>query len=353
MLLTILAFAVVAGVIITIHEFGHFLAARLTGMRVKRFSIGFPPRLYSRKIGETEFSISWIPLGGYVQIAGMVDESLDGEEVTGAKDEFMSKNAWQKAFVLSAGVIMNYLTAFFLIAGLTAVIGIGEVKESRIGEVLPDNPAAAAGVLAQDEIVSVNGVSTPLWEDLVKAISHAGDTVLLILNRPSSGEQIQILIPTKSVDDVNGGQRRVIGIAPHVTIRSASLGETIEQAWTFCYRTTTDIVGFLSQLAHGNGSISQLSGPLGVAKLSGESARQGPGAFLFFIAFVSVSIAFLNILPFPALDGGHIVYVIIEAIIRRPIPTKAKLIIQQVGMATLLLLVLIVSYHDIMRMFFN
>ena len=352
MLLTIVSFAVVAGVIITIHELGHFLAARLTGMRVKRFSIGFPPKLFSKKVGDTEYSISWIPLGGYVQIAGMVDESLD-EDMTGAPDEFMSKNPLQKTFVLAAGVIMNYITAFLLIAGLTSVLGVGEVKSSRIGEVIPDNPAALAGLQVDDEILSVDGKPTSTWEDLVKAVSSAGDTVTLTLKRAASTAMINVSIPTKKIDDKQGGVRRVIGIAPSVTFRSASVGEIFTQAWQFCYRMTEDIISFIAQMIRGEGSISQLSGPLGVAKLSGDSARQGPSAFLYFIAFVSVSIGFLNILPFPALDGGHIVYVLIEAIARRRIPIKVKLVIQQAGMILLLLLVLFVSYHDIMRFIAN
>jgi regulator of sigma E protease len=348
MLITLLSFAVTIGVIVTIHEFGHFLAARLSGMRVKRFSIGFPPRIYSRKIGNTEFSISWIPLGGYVQIAGMVDESMDDEGITGAPDEFMSKNPFQKIFVLSAGVIMNYFTAFLIIAGLTAATGVGRVDGTRIGEVLPDMPAITAGVHAGDEIVSVNNKPTASWEDVVNAISTTGDTVRLDLRRDS--QILTVQVPTKKFGEA-AEQRHVIGIAPKVDFHAAGPIDVITRGWRFCSETTMGIIHFFSGLVTGESSISQLAGPLGVAKLSGESARQGSGAFLFFIAYVSVSIAFLNILPFPALDGGHIVYVIIEAIIRRPIPTPIKLWIQQVGMALLILLVLFVSYHDVMRIF--
>jgi len=151
--------------------------------------------------------------------------------------------------------------------------------------------------------------------------------------------------------DEAGVSRRVIGIAPEVITRPASVVDAAGQGWGFCATTTTGIVQFIVGLATGKSSVSQLAGPLGVAKLSGESAREGSAAFLFFIAYVSVSIAFLNILPIPALDGGHVLYVIIETITRRPIPTHVKLWIQQVGMALLLLLVLFASYHDIIRIF--
>jgi regulator of sigma E protease len=352
MLLTLLSFIVTIGIIITVHEFGHFLAARLTRMRVNRFSIGFPPKLYSKKIGETEFSIAWIPLGGFVQIAGMVDESGDGGEITGAPDEFMSKNPLQKIFVLSAGVIMNYILAFCIIAGLTAAVGVGQVDGTLVGEVISEMPAMAAGVHAGDQITAVNGVATPSWEKVVEQISQAGDSVALTLSRNAGQQLLTVKMPTTETGE-KGAHHRVIGIAAKVHLRPATPLDVVRRGWGFCYSTSLGIVDFLKGIATGESSISQLAGPVGVARLSGESVREGSGAFLFFIAYVSVSIAFLNILPFPALDGGHIMYVLIEAVIRRPIPTRIKLWIQQAGMALLILLVLFVSYHDIMRIFTN
>jgi regulator of sigma E protease len=347
-LITLIAFIVTILVIITIHELGHFLAARITGMRVKRFSIGFPPKMFSRKIGETEFSISWIPLGGYVQVAGMIDESMEDDALTGAPDEFMSKRPPQKLFFLSAGVIMNYLTAFLIIASLTAVVGIGDVDGTIVGEVLSGMPAMSAGARAGDRIVAVNHQATSQWENVVTRIIQSGDTVLLSVQRPGVGP-LDLLIPTqKATDDTT---RRMIGIAPKINRRPASLGDAIGQGWEFCASTTIGTARFIGGLFGGTSRFSQLAGPVGVAKMSGESARQGAGAFLFFIAYVSVSIGFLNILPIPALDGGHIIYVLIEAVIRRPIPTNVKLWVQQIGIGLLLLLVLFVSYHDIVRIF--
>ncbi len=347
MILTLLAFIVVAGVIVLVHETGHFIAARLTGMRVDRFSIGFPPRLASKKIGKTEFVLSWIPLGGYVKIAGMVDESLEKDAVTGAPDEFMSKNPLQKVFVLSAGVMMNYLAAFLILAALTLAIGIPEVGQPIIGEVSKDMPAAAAGLQKGDRILQIEDRAVKNWDDVVAVISTATDTVHLRIARADSSWLAAIPTVRRQEGDTT---RRVIGIVAEVTFRKASLVEGATQGARFCYATTAGILEFFQRLVSGGASIQDLAGPVGVAKLSGESARQGLGTFLFFLAFVSVSIGFLNILPLPVLDGGHIVYVVIEAIIRRPISTKAKLAIQQIGMALLVLLVLVVSYHDIMRL---
>jgi len=350
MLLTLAAFIVTVGVIVIIHEFGHFVAARLTGMRVKRFSIGFPPKMLSRKIGQTEWMISWIPLGGYVQIAGMVDESLEEDGITGAPDEFMSKNPLQKTFVLSAGVLMNYLLAFVLVAMLTAVYGVGEIEGTTVGDVIPDMPAAAAGVQVGDRIVAVNSVETPTWRALVTAIGGAGDTVRFTLER-ATGESVELLIPTKASEE--GPPRRVVGIVPKTIARAATPGEVVNRGWSYCSQKTTEILRFFGGLVTGRSSFSDLAGPIGMARLSGETARLGPSVFLQFIAFVSVSIGFLNILPLPVLDGGHIVYVIVEAIRKRPIPTRVKLRIQQAGMALLLALVVAVSYHDILRIFSN
>ncbi len=348
MLITLLSFVFVAGIIIAIHEFGHFLAARMTGMRVKKFSIGFPPRIFTKQIGQTEFSLSWIPLGGYVQIAGMVDESMDSEGITGAPDEFMSKNPFQKIFVLSAGVMMNYLTAILILIGLTLAVGIPEVTLPTIGEVIEGKPAATSGLAAGDKIVEIDGQSVDKWEDVVRLITGAGDTVAIIATR--GGSRLPFAVPTEKID-AGDTTRRVIGIAPEVEFRPAGVFEAVTGAFSFCWNTTRNLGGFIGDLVRGQGSLSQLSGPVGVAQLSGESARQGPSQFMFFIAFVSVSIGFLNILPFPVLDGGHILVVLIEAVIRRQIPMRAKLMIQQAGMALLLLLLVVVSYHDILKLF--
>jgi regulator of sigma E protease len=350
MLLTLSSFLVVIGVIVTLHEFGHFLAARLSGMRVTKFSIGFPPKIWSRMFGQTEFQICWIPLGGFVHIAGMVDESLD-ESVTGAPDEFMSKNPAQKIFTLSAGVLMNYITAFVLIALLTLSLGIPDPQGTTIGEVMADMPALKAGVMVDDVIATVEGRPVAKWDDVVKSITPMNDTVRISVLR-AGGERVEFAIPTQIIPG-SDPQRHVIGIAPKVEFRPATFGEAFTQGGRFCWETSLGIVRFVRDLFGGASSVKDLAGPLGVAKLSGESVRQGAGAFLFFIAYVSVSIGFLNILPFPVLDGGHILYVIIESIIRRPIPAKLKVYIQQAGMAMLLLLVLFVSYHDLLRIFAN
>ncbi len=349
MLLTLVSFVVVIGIIVTIHEFGHYLAARLCGMRVLKFSIGFPPKIVSWRSGQTDFQICWIPLGGFVQIAGMVDESLDGASITGAPDEFMSKSPLARVFTLSAGVMMNYVVAFLIIIGITLVIGIPSLNKAVIGEVMPEMPAMEAGLARGDEIRAVDGVAVRTWEEVVRQITGSADTVALTIWHPNTRSEREYRLPTIEKEIEDGVKRKVIGIGAQFVHEPASGLQAITAGWNFCSRTTVGIVMFLGDLFRGKGNLSDLAGPVGVAKMSGESARQGSGQFLFFLAYVSVSIGFLNILPFPVLDGGHIVYVLIEAVIRRPIPTRIKLHIQQAGMAFLLLLALFVSYNDIVR----
>ena len=279
MLLTLVTFIATILFIVTIHEFGHFLAARLTGMRVRRFSIGFPPKIFSWRRGDTEYSLSWIPLGGYVQIAGMVDESMDDEGITGAPDEFMSKNPAQKVFVLSAGVIMNYLTAFLIIAVLTLVVGVGEVKGTRVGEVIADMPALTSGVRAGDQIVAVNGTDTPSWEAVVKAISLAGDTIALTVERADTA-RLTFAIPTKMAGE-GEAKRKVIGIAPEVVYRAAGPGDALDRGWRFCAGTTTGIIGFLKGLGTGESSVSAARGTARRRAALRRERPPGRGVVLF------------------------------------------------------------------------
>jgi len=227
-------------------------------------------------------------------------------------------------------------------------VGLPEANKAIIGETIANKPAQIVGLQTGDVITQIDGQPVESWEDVVTHITATGDTVSIVVNR--DGQLLPFAVPTEKIE-AGDSTRRVIGIAPKVEYRDASLSEAVTGGFLFCYRTTANLGSFIGDLVTGNGSLSQLSGPVGVAQLSGESARQGVGEFLFFIAFVSVSIGFLNILPFPVLDGGHIVVVLIEAIIRRPIPTKVKLAIQQAGMAALLLLIIVVSYHDILKLF--
>ena len=173
MVFTFLSFVVVVGIIIFVHELGHFLAAKAVGIRVIRFSLGFPPKLIGKTVGDTEYCICWIPLGGYVKMAGMLDESFEDEDaISGEPWEFESKNALQKAFVICAGVVMNFILGMVIFSMIAGISGIPEAKDPMIGEVVPGYPAEQAGLQAGDLVTEVNGVPVSSWSEIVAQIHN-------------------------------------------------------------------------------------------------------------------------------------------------------------------------------------
>ncbi len=350
------AFVVVIGIIVFVHEFGHFLAARLVGIRVIRFSIGFPPKLLAWTRGDTEYQIGMIPMGGYVKMAGIIDESFGDEEstITGAKDEFVSKNPFQKSFVLSAGVIMNLLFAWLLAMVLIFTQGKPVAYDPIIGSVEQKMPAYTdLHLKVGDKIYSVNGTLTPDWDTLTKLIHESvNQPVTIQWIRGSDTLHGATTTQVREIPDINGNIIKVglIGITPKVTYLPIGISEAASNgthfAWAILRGST---LGFV-QLFTGHASVRELVGPIGIVQMSGESAKSGAPAFWGFLILISISVAMINILPLPVLDGGHLLMVWIETAIGKPIPTSVKLRIQQVGIAFLLLMVLFVSYHDIIRM---
>ena len=352
-MISILSFIVVLGVIVFVHELGHFIAAKLTGVRVETFSLGFPPKMISKQWGETKYQLAWIPLGGYCKMSGMVDESLDDKPLTGASWEFMSKNALQKTFVISAGVIMNALLGFLLYTAITLHSGIGEIGPAQVGSVEEGYPADSVGMLPGDLVVSINGTAIDSWEGMAGYIHEKPDTIVTV-SWEREGELMSADILTTSRDWVRDGEivkLGIIGIGPQITTRPAGFFEAVKNG----AETTAFIVGNayvgLKMLFTGKASVKDFVGPVGLVHFSGETARSGLVSFVSFIAMISIYIGFFNLLPIPVLDGGHLVYILIEAIIRRPISTKVKLMIQQVGMAVILVFMLVVAYNDVMRFF--
>jgi regulator of sigma E protease len=353
-MLTILAFIVVIGVIIFVHELGHFLAARSVGIRVETFSLGYPPKMFGRKVGDTEYCISWIPLGGYVKMAGMIDESLEGAStITGAPWEFASKKTWQKLWVILAGVLMNLILAMLICIGVTAVKGVSEPAGPIVGGVSAGGPAEGAGLQRGDRILSIDGIALTTWDGLTDAVYPRPEQELaLVYEREGVAQTIRLTTLRREID-VDGELREVglIGVEPLLVFRPATFGEVLASGVRTPVFWIRQVVNSLVLLVTGRASVKDLGGPLLIAKMSGESARQGAGFFLTFIAFISVNIGCLNLLPVPALDGGHAMIILIEGAIRRELPTKVKLILQQAGMILLLGLVLFILWNDAKRIF--
>ncbi len=381
---------VVIGVLVFIHELGHYLAARSVGIRVDRFSIGFPPRLLSfisikdgwkfkvffyrkdsggkyvwgpvvekvlkkegRAGSNTEYCVALVPLGGYVKMAGIIDESLD-TEIRHAPDEFMSKSPWKQVWVMSAGVIMNILLAYFLYTGLAWKMGIPEAKPDPVVSQLVDGmPAQAAGLEPGDRIVAINGEPVETWAEMAKKI-HALPEKTITITWERENQTFEKTLKTAYQVSMNEGRMDTlgaIGIYPNFDYRPIGPIEALGAGLKSTVNSFGMIFTSVRLLITGGASIKELGGPIAVAQIAGETAKAGWLPLLGFIAFFSVNLAFLNILPIPGLDGGHILITLIQAIIRRELTVKARMVIQQIGMALLLLLMITVIVNDIGRLF--
>jgi len=379
----------ILGVLITIHEFGHFIAARSVGIRVEKFSIGIPPRFvsltsvddgwlirlffYKRSDGHlswqpvyekmiskpgrigssTEFVIALIPLGGYVKMAGIIDESMD-TEINYEEDEFMSKPLWAKLWVMSAGVIMNTILAFAIFSAIGYTQGMPEVSDKPIvAELQADMPAQAAGIQPGDQIISIDGNPIKTWKDLTTTI-HAQPNTDISLTVLRENVQIKMEITTSFMPvprETGIDTLGAIGIIPEVLYREMTLGEAFNLGWLRTVGSFGMIIMSLKMLGSGAASMSDFGGPIMIAQLAGQTAEAGWIPFLTFMALISVNLAFINILPIPGLDGGHIMIHLIEGILRRPLSMKARIMIQQIGMIFLLMLMVTVVFNDISRLF--
>ncbi|MFQ5637333.1 MAG: RIP metalloprotease RseP [bacterium] len=346
MLNQIITFVFVLGFLIFVHELGHFLTAKLVGIRVERFSIGFPPRMFGKKIGDTDYCVSWLPLGGYVKMSGMVDESLDAE-ITGASWEFMSKPIWQRVIVISAGSFMNILTAVILYALLAYFMGLIEaVDGTRVGEVFSGRPAETIGLEKGDVITAIDSQAITTWEELTTLI-HSKPEQEIEIEWQRDGQAFHETV----VPELNEPRKiGMIGIAPTPIRRKFGFFESTAYGFEKAGETLKLILFSLKQIATGKVAIKEaIGGPLTIFQMTSFSARRGFDSLLMFTAFISLNLGFFNLLPFPVLDGGHLTFLFIEGIRRKPISVKTKIIVQQVGMAFLLALMVFVIFNDFRR----
>ena len=448
----IIYFAITIGILVFIHELGHFLAAKMTGMRADVFAIGFGKRLfgYNKKSGfsfgnlpkdfdgegNTDYRLSLLPLGGYVKIAGMVDESFDTEFANKEPQpyEFRSKNFWQKTFVISAGVLMNLLLAVLIFWGANFFKGKPVTLTTTIGFVKTDSPADSIGFTKGDVIQSINGVAVASWDDIrneiyintigenlnVKVLRNgveenifvsrkmipdiekqgelitpdgfrpyvaevikdspaetagllSGDIIYSINDKVLGGssEFIEIVSQSAGIElqakvvrekdtlnlAVTPGSDGKIGIAINDIFEGKSEYKTFGFFESF-YVAGVDLINLTKVTFSVAGKViggqvefkKAFGGPVRIAQLAAKSADVGIESFLFFLAVLSLSLAIINIMPFPVLDGGHLLMIIIETITRREIPVKVKLAINNTGFVLLLLLMAFIVYNDILSL---
>lgn len=354
---TLFSFILVLGLLIFVHELGHFLFAKLFRVRVLKFSLGFGPKLIGKVIGETEYVISALPLGGYVKMFG---ENPDEQNVPeqDKKAAFAHKTILQRFLIIFAGPLFNLIFPVILFFLLFLFVGVPEqVDTTRIGMVNEDSPAWEAGLEQGDEILAINGMPTERWVDVLNGVKESkGDEITVEVYREGQRLEIQLQPALDDAKNVFGEvveERYMIGIVKENVIEYTSVGlfqafsDALAQTWMFIYLTGMGFVKIIQQVI----PASELGGPILIAQLAGEQMREGWINLTYFIGILSVNLGILNLLPIPVLDGGHLVFLTVEAIRRKPMDEKAQIIAQQIGLAFLGTLMIFVFYNDIVRLF--
>lgn len=358
MLLTIITFVILLGLLIFVHELGHFLAARRAGMMVEEFGFGFPPRLFGIKRGETTYSINWIPFGGFVKIRGE-----NGEDANDPRSFAAARFGW-RALVLAAGVGMNFVLAFVLlwivnIAGTTSAVSpdvplpegaiVGE-RDVTITNVVAEGPAAVSGLRPGDVLLLVDGVAPVDEASVAGAVAAKGGQEMTLHVQRGTDEFDHRVTPRETPPEGEGPLG--IGLAVTATVRYPWYQAAWEAAKQVVFVAGQIFVVFgrlVRDLFSGDGVGSDIAGPIGIAVLTGHVRALGFVPLLQFAALLSINLGIINALPIPALDGGRLLFLLIERVRRRKVSKKVEQVVHSVGFAVLLLLIAAVSIRDILR----
>jgi len=351
----IFAFVIVLGILVFFHEFGHFIMARLFGVGVEKFSLGFGPRLFGKKSGITDYRVSAVPLGGYVKMVGEEpDSEVAPEDIP---ISFTHKHVFKRIIIVAAGPFFNFVLAVIIFFVIFLISGTFILKPV-VGTVEQDSPAAKAGMVKGDLIESIDGTPITSWEEMAEIISGSnGKRLLVSVIREGSGVKLDIFPELKTAKNIFGEdiKRYAMGIASAGDFYAKKLNpfqalfESIRQTYKITHLTVVSI----AKLIQGTLSATTLGGPIMIAEMAGQQAREGIANLAFFIALLSINLAVLNFLPIPVLDGGHLLFFFIEAAIGKPVNTKMREIAQQVGIFVLVVLMIYVFYNDITRIFFS
>lgn len=362
--MTILIFILVLVALIVVHEFGHYVAAKLSGMRVDEFGLGYPPKAYGKKIGETEYTLNWLPFGGFVKIFGEDPE----EGRAPAPRSFTSKPRILQALVLVAGIAMNLAFAYLLI---TATLAMGTTRALTseealrasdaalaVASVLPESPASRAGLVPGDIIVSAesaSGIYTGALPEEFTALvakNEAGIPVTLEVKKDGVMREVT-LTPESNVIAANPEKLALgVGLATVGTVAMPWWQAPIDGAiitWELTKETAIALVKFFGSIFTFTADLAQVSGPVGIAGAVGDASDNGLASLLTITALISINLALINLLPIPALDGGRLLFVIIEAIIRKPISPAFANAVNGIGFLALILLMLVVTASDIFK----
>ncbi|MDP9381759.1 MAG: RIP metalloprotease RseP [Chloroflexota bacterium] len=334
----------VLGVLVFVHELGHFVTARMFGIRVDEFGFGFPPRLFGIKRGGVLYSLNAIPVGGFVRIYGENGENANEPYAFGAKPW------WQRAIVLSAGSAMNVLLAFLIFALLAMTVGVAVGgRGAVISSVVPDSPAAAAKLQPGDKLRSIAGVPIKTPEDVRTTVGTALDRpVPVVVER--GGREITLQVTPSSKRSREQGALGVQTSAEQVIYERQDPLTALRVGARQTFDTVVLFVTGIAALITGRADVGGLAGPVGIAQMTSTVAEQARFVgLLTWTAFLSLNLFFVNMLPLPALDGGRLVFVLLEAIRRKKVAPQKEAVVHAVGMMLLLMFLIVISFFDVRR----
>ncbi len=333
---------------VLIHEFGHFVVARILGVGVERFSIGFGPILFKVKPEKTEYAFSLILLGGYVKLKGESEE----EKVEDESDAFYAQPLWKRFMIVFAGPFFNIVSAVLFMV-LAYQIGISALAP-KVGKVLPNSEAAKIGLMKGDTIVAINGVKIRTWEEMSKLIkSNPNKQITLEIKRKGKLILLKAVPQGKKIKDILGYERYIglLGILPsgdQVVVRYGPVKSVEMGIEKTIYITKITVIGIVRLIERAIPS-SSIGGPIMIVDVAGKAARAGAGAFLIFIAIISINLGLLNLLPIPVLDGGHLLFYAIEGVRGKPVSKRVQENFQRIGIAILLALMIFAFFNDFRR----
>lgn len=346
-MLSLIWFILILGAIVTVHEFGHFIFAKLSNIYVYEFSVGMGKKIFGKKKkdGETEFCVRAIPLGGYVMIAG---EDVEDDKIP--KDRQMCNKGFLPRFlVLFAGAFFNFVFAFVILFVSALIYGAISTKP-YIGEVSKGYPAYEAGIESGDLVLEIDGEKIKSWDKgLVKLQITDGESVKFKVQK-ADGSIKEYSITPVLVSDEDGNESYKFGIATKYE-KEYGFIKSLSYAWKKTFSLFGSMWDILKYLFTGKVGINQLSGPVGIYSIVDSQAKEGLEAILFLVAYLSINVGIINLLPFPAFDGGRILFLLIEKIFRKPVSKKVENTIHTIGFMLIIGLLIFVTLNDILRLF--
>ncbi|MFA4992106.1 MAG: RIP metalloprotease RseP [Candidatus Omnitrophota bacterium] len=348
-MISLLSFVAVLSILVIVHEFGHFIIAKRMGVRVEKFSVGFGPEIFGVTRNGTRYLVSLVPLGGYVKLSG--ETEADG--LKGEKTEYLSRSVGERARIIFAGPLLNYILAF-LIFSFVFMVG-NPSYTAKVGKLMPGYPAETAGLMIGDKILKINNQDVKYWDDVTKIVhSNKSEEMRLAIERAGANSEIIIKPRSEDIKTIFGSKKNVslIGIMPSEEIVYVKYGAI--EAFYMGFKKIIDLtyITYRALWASLTGAIpfkESITGPIGIFYITGQAAKMGIVYLLQLMAVLSASLAIFNILPVPVLDGGHLLFLAIEKIRKKPVSMKVQEGITQAGLGLLILLMVFVFYNDFTR----